>query len=135
MQIAMLTIQHKLQRYPTAGDWHWDADGVTLTVVASETGDWRYNALIQIHELVEALLCKARGISEEAVTAFDLAHSESADPGGDTAAPYYWEHRAATMVEEMVARMMGVDWDTYENALIALDAGDRRPPPTSEGDP
>lgn len=124
MQIAMLTIPHKLQRYPTAGDWHW-TDGEMLTIAASETGDWRYNALIQIHELVEALLCKARGIKQEAVDAFDLAHPELDDPGGDTAAPYYWEHWAATMVEEMVARMMGVDWDAYEAALIVLDREDQ----------
>lgn len=122
MRISIVTIPHEHQRYPTVGDWFSRWPDYVLQVRVSETGDSRYNALVAVHELIEALLCEARGISEESVTAFDVAHPEMDDPGGDPAAPYHREHTFATQIEMLLAEELGVDWDEYEAALITLGA-------------
>jgi hypothetical protein len=121
---------HHLQRYDTCGDWNYSdsKDGETLRfdVSVSEMPDWRYEALVGVHELVEALLCKHRGISDADVTAFDVAYEakrpegDDSEPGDDPAAPYHREHQFATQVEKLLAAELGVDWQAYEAAINAL---------------
>lgn len=129
MQILIKTVPHSKQRYDTVGDWYFDGDDIEVTV--SETGDWRYNALVAVHELVEALLCKARGISEEEVTIFDMQWEKdhpgqvlgggAEEPGDDPSCPCRKEHFFATTVERALSAELGVDWSEYDNVLIALD--------------
>lgn len=134
MQITIITVPHEQQRYPTCGDWQWRAED-DLIIRVSEMGDWRYAALVGLHEAIEAVLCQHRGISEDAVTAFDLANQariESdtippvndldgyAEPGDDPIAPYHREHFFATTVERLMAAELGVDWAAYEKAVEAL---------------
>ncbi len=83
MKITIETIPHDQQRYPTVGDWQWTGPD-ELVVRVSEMGDWRYNAAVAVHELVEVLLCKQDGVTEAAVDAFDTAY-EATRPVGDTA--------------------------------------------------
>ncbi len=126
--------QYSKMRYPTAGDWTIDPDHA-LVIVVADTGDWRYNLLIALHETVEAALCHHRGISEAAVTAFDKGHElqrriaaegmpadpyVSAEPGDHPAAPYRREHFFATSIERLMAAELGVDWAEYEAAIEAL---------------
>ena len=55
--------------------------------------DWRHSALIAVHELVEALLCKAHGVTTEAVDTWDMGPGHELDePGDDPRAPYHREH-------------------------------------------
>lgn len=84
-RINIETIAHKDQRYPTAGDWWRDGNGI-LQIRVSEMSDNRYSLLVAIHELVEVLLCEQRGVTEESVTAYDLAHLDDEDPGCNPAA-------------------------------------------------
>ena len=60
MRIQIETVPHAQQRYETTGDWWWDPDD-TLQMRVSALADWRHSVLIAVHELVEALLCKAQG--------------------------------------------------------------------------
>lgn len=134
MTITITTIRHDHQRYETTGDW-WITDNGDLEIRVSDMGDWRYEALIGIHEAIEAVLCKAAGIRGERVDAFDKefeAARESgrglpfkfrgrtiaadAEPGDDREAPYRKQHGIATGVERIVAEEMGVDWSAYERA-------------------
>lgn len=85
MKILIETIPHSEQRYPTVGDWQWTQVKVlgrsgfpaddklvpTLHIKVSEMSDWRHEALVAIHEAVEALLCKYAGITEQEVDDFD----------------------------------------------------------------
>ena len=71
-RIFIETIPHSKQRYETCGDWWWDDDGETLQIRVSDTGDWRYNAAVAIHELTEVLLCRDHGVSQEAADGFDM---------------------------------------------------------------
>jgi hypothetical protein len=73
-RVTIGTAQHKHQRYDTVGDWQTVEDRLIITV--SEMPDWRYMALVAAHELVEAILCLHRGISEEEVTAWDKQFAE-----------------------------------------------------------
>lgn len=116
--IAIHVIDHSQQRYDTVGDWQYE--GETLKILVSDTGDWRMNMLIALHEADEAVLCKERGISEEAVTAFDKAHLGADDPGMLPDAPYRRQHFFATCMEMLRAAELGVDWNEYEDRINAL---------------
>ena len=126
LDIKIRTIADQLQRYNTVGDYQTDEDGSELFSI-SDMGDARYEFLIAIHELVESMLCKERGITEAAIDAFDTAYEANrpegditSEAGDDPAAPYNKEHVFATKIEWMVAEELGVDWDVYCQACAQL---------------
>jgi hypothetical protein len=125
MKINIQTINHEEQRYPTVGDWWVDSDG-TWQVRVSKMSDWRYEVLVAIHELVEMAWCQWHGVSEQAVTDFDIEFEHEREPrnvdepGDDPAAPYHHGHQWATGVERFVSLMLGVDWKAYEAAVESL---------------
>lgn len=98
MRVVIETIPHAEQRYPTVGDWLWSDDETTLTIRVSDMGDWRSEMLVALHELVEVILCKAGGVEQQAVDAFDIEFERKRaarnldEPGDDPAAPYRDEH-------------------------------------------
>lgn len=122
MDITIKTVPNAEQRYDTCGDWWFDAAG-DLQIRVSAMGDWRYEALVAFHELVEALLCRERGISAEAVDAFcatiEARRAAGAvdESGHDKASPSHREHLFAENLERMLALEWGVDWDEYGAAL------------------
>lgn len=97
-----------------------------LHIKVSELGDWRYNALIAVHELVEVLKCKHDGVTQEQVDAFDIAYEKNrpeavdSEPGDSPDAPYRQQHCLATGIERIMAAALGVDWDSYDRAILAL---------------
>lgn len=125
MKINIETIPHNQQRYPTVGDWFWDADEV-LHIRVSALSDWRREALIAVHELVEVLLCKQDGVTTAEVDSFDKAYEGSrqegdeSEPGDEPNAPYVRQHCIATGVERILAAGLGVSWKEYEEELNAL---------------
>jgi hypothetical protein len=124
------TIPHSEQRYPTVGDyWETVEHGVyplRREVRVSEMGNIDYEFLVAIHEQIEQHLCKKRGISEETITAFDIAYEaarpegDTTEPGNDTRAPYYHEHQFATSIERQLAAALGVDWNKYDQTVNEL---------------
>jgi len=127
MKIVGRTIAHDQHRFPTVGDWEITPNGESLIEVwASNTGNDNYDFLIMIHELIEAWLCKKRGIPEPAVRAFDIAfekkrpEGDDSEPGDDPDAPYRKEHKFATKIERMIADELGVDWNAYDQTINAL---------------
>src|ERR1700761_1579070 len=131
MKIVIETIPHAAHRYPTVGDWWRDPDG-TLRIRVSRFSahipaplgnpDNEYFAfLIALHELIEVTLCERRGITQEAVDAFDMATTAhdspwADDPGNCPEAPYHKEHVFAECIERLMARELGVNWQLYEAA-------------------
>ena len=114
-------------RAKQAGDWQFEPHH-NIIVTSLDVGDWKYNYLIMIHELIESLLCMVRGISEEDVTDFDVAfeterdqgkHSSEDEAGDDPRAPYREPHGFASIIERLVAREIGIRWDEYEVAVLA----------------
>jgi len=136
MKIVIETINHDEQRYPTVGDWYWQkepevtASGTraneVLHIKVSALSDWRREALIAVHELVEVLLCKHEGITQESVDVFDKQFEATRpeenfdEPGDDPQAPYVKQHCTATGIERLLAAQLGVNWKEYEAELERL---------------
>lgn len=134
MNILIKAIPHSEQRYPTVGDWYttstrtkdFDQKGEipnpkdTLQVRMSIMSDWRYEALVAVHELVEALLCARAGVTPKMVDQFDMSWKGEGEPGDDPRAPYFAQHQAATAIEKQFANYLGVDWQAYEKEVDSL---------------
>ena len=117
LNIEIKTIPHNEQRFSTTGDYF--RDGGRLRFRISELGNRKYEFLVAVHEVVERILCEARGITDREIDRFDMA-SDANEPGDDPSAPYHQEHVFASRIERMLARELHVDWDDYESAIEQL---------------
>lgn len=119
--IVACTTPHNLQSYDTAGDY--GDEGRTWFISVSRLPDWRYEACVMIHELVEMFLTRHHGVRWTDIDDFDIigAGKNHPDPGSLTEAPYHNEHMLAEQLEKKFAKMIGVDWDEYNKALDALE--------------
>ena len=115
-KILIEVVPHDKQRYSTVGDWFWENDD-TLIIRVSNTANLKYNMLIAVHELVEAVLCAHNGVSQNDVDAFDMTYEGGEEPGDDMDAPYREEHCFATAVERMLCAAMGEPWTEYEERV------------------
>jgi len=124
LKIIVEIIPHTEQRYRTVGDWQMDSDKLLISV--SETGNWRYNVLIAVHEIIEVLLCKHDQVPQASVDQFDMDYERGrlpgdySEPGDCPSAPYHRQHCLATGVERILAAALGVKWLEYEKAIAAL---------------
>lgn len=125
MNICYKTIPHEHHRYPTVGDY-WYPTPEQMEVRVSDMQNENYEFLVLIHELIEAHLCRQRGISERSITDFDVqfeiarAYDNIDEPGDSPDAPYQKEHQFATKIERQVAEELGVDWEAYDNTVVNL---------------
>jgi hypothetical protein len=121
MNVTIKTIPHSEQRYETCGDWWFDEAG-DLEIRVSQLGDWQKEALIGYHEQIEALLCRARGISQKSVDDFDNSEEgrQSDEPGENRNAPYHKEHMYAYACELALMVEMGVDFNDYAAEIVGL---------------
>ena len=125
LHITIREIPHREQSYSTVGNWTQLPNGTWLILV-SNMGDWRYALLVAVHELCEMALCVHRGITDAAVTQFDLdfearrAPGNLDEPGHDPAAPYQREHIFAESVERQLAEQLDVQWDTYDHKVAEM---------------
>lgn len=126
LNIEIKTIIDKLQRYNTVGDYWNEKEKIVMRV--SDMNNWKFEILTAIHEMVEKFLCKAHGVSDDAITSFDIQYEAnrrkdvSDEPGNDPSAPYYKEHQFATKLEKLFAEELGVDWKEYEKIITKLDS-------------
>jgi hypothetical protein len=127
MNIDIRTVPNdeiKLRKGFTGADWWWDAEGVLQIRVAAEIGDKAEIDCLITHELVEALLCRHMGVSQEAVDEFDLeyqrTHKIDLNAGDESDAPYQIPHTFATAAERIMAGALGVDWKSYDNKLSVI---------------
>lgn len=117
-------IPHKLQTYPTCGNWSILPNELNIEVSAMGNADSEF--LVALHELVEAYLCRKAEITDEEVTAFDIVFEakrqldNTDEPGNEPDAPYRQQHRTATLIEMIVADAAGVDWKRHEANVNAL---------------
>lgn len=128
LNIIIRSVPHSQQRYETIGDWFY-LDNGDLHIVVSDMGNWKLELLVARHELDEAMLCKARGITLQVVDKFDMDYETNrnpsdtiSEPGDDPKAPYYNEHFFATTSERLMARELGVSWRDYEETIQKLSS-------------
>lgn len=125
LRITIETIPHEKQRYDTCGDWQY-IEPDNLLILVSEMGDWKKEACVAVHELIEALECKNKGITEELVDQFDIDYEANRRPndcseaGDADGAPYREQHFFATSVERLLAQRLGLAWSLYEKAIDNL---------------
>jgi hypothetical protein len=125
IEINIKAIAHNSHRYPTVGDYFVTPDGV-VEIRVSALNDWRQEALVAVHELLEFLLVRHKGIGIDEIDAFDIdfeKHRQEGDlsePGDDISAPYYAEHQFASVIERIMAQKLGVDWDAYADKVASL---------------
>lgn len=127
-KILIEFVPHESQRYETAGDWYWDTDGVLHLKVSQLPSDEKGMMAwaIALHELFEVGLCIDKGITQEAVDAFDLAYEKTrpegddSEPGDHIDAPYRNQHSFATAAERMFIAACGIAWEDYARAIEAL---------------
>ncbi|MDQ6698877.1 MAG: hypothetical protein M3Z36_01675 [Acidobacteriota bacterium] len=120
-------IKFPYRAYRTDGDKTNYATSPIRRYEALRAMDWRYEALVAVHELIELILSKHRGIAEETISEFDIAFEQSrehgqvlGEPGDDPRASYRKEHFFATNVERLLASELGVDWFAYERLVDGL---------------
>lgn len=118
-KISRVIIQTKRpeeMRYRTVGDWFDSGDGA-LTIEVADTGNWKYNILVAIHELCEVVQCVDKGITQKSVDKFDFAHQDDEDPGSHPKAPYHDQHMNAMGIEMLLSVALGLKWRSYEECL------------------
>lgn len=128
-RIEINVIPHNKQRYNTCGDWQYYDAKKFMRIDVSDTGDWRDTIAVAIHELTEAVLCLDRNISQKEVDEFDIqwekdrvdGHQKYDEPGVDPRAPYYDEHRIATIIEKMLVKKLNLKWKLHQQHLDDLD--------------
>lgn len=111
LNIDIQSIPSTEQRYDTLGDYYYSGDNWVVRV--SETGEWKSEFLVALHELIEMALTKARGISEERIKQFDENFKGEGEPGNSKDAPYQDEHLFATEMEKLVAKELDLPWKKY----------------------
>lgn len=138
LRVVIETIPHDHQRYPTIGDWQNATTGPDPVLVIfvskmpplklgpKDIPSWKLEALVAVHELIEALLCRSEGITAEQVDEFDFKFEEGlvgpadVEPGDHPAAPYKRQHSFATGIERQLAYALRVPWFEYEEAIESL---------------
>jgi hypothetical protein len=116
LRISIETLPQELQRYKTQGDYYKDADGI-WRIFISEMKDVRSEIALALHELFEFGATDFKGIKEEDITAFDLNHLDSNDPGSLHDAPYNSEHMDATKVEKIYCKNVGLSWKEHNKNM------------------
>jgi hypothetical protein len=115
------------QRYETLGDYYIK-DGIR-TFAITKTGNDLYDDLIFIHEFIEEVLTRNKGITEEQILAFDLQFEEKIkngevgedeEPGEQIDSPYRQEHVIAELIERLIINHLNIDFNTYNNKLLKL---------------
>ena len=94
----------KPDRYDTLGDWYYEDETLHIKAAGKEEEAF----LIALHELVEAYLCRNRGITQKQVDDFDMGWFGHGEPGDSVAAPYGKEHRFAMVMEHLMAHELGL---------------------------
>jgi hypothetical protein len=125
MKINFEVIPHSAQLYPTVGNYYLDENGIEQFRV-SDMQNADYEFLVFIHECIEQHLTNKRGITEKAITDFDLefeknrAEGNLDEPGDAPNAPYRLEHRFAENIERQLAFELEVDWKVYNDKVESL---------------
>lgn len=110
--IHITFIPSSWQDYDTLGNWRRGKDG-TLSILISDDAPGiptsEHKLLVAIHELVEAILCQKRGITQEVVDKFDMeTFKGNGEPGDSQNSPYRREHRQAMLIEHLMADFLGI---------------------------
>jgi hypothetical protein len=123
-EIRIKTIPPNEQRYATAGDYFHEPDTLEVRITQQKTEDSEF--LVAIHELVEEYLTRHAGIKEQDILAYDLnwekrhakGLTKADEPGEENDCIYREQHAVALIIEYLISKELGVDFDKHNEELI-----------------
>lgn len=110
----------------TGADWQYDIASHTVNVRITRMSDWKREACLIIHELVEALCCMAERVTWESVDNFDAWFDKTypnklnTEAGDHADAPYRSQHSLATGIERIMCERFGISWRDYDDEIARL---------------
>lgn len=117
MKIQIDFIPHSQHRFTTIG--HWFFKGDTLFIQISQEISWKNKIAVLFHELIEATICLADGVTTEECDAFDeLFEKEyaegkwpkSVEAGFDKRCPYRRGHIWGSRSERVIIWLLRGSW-------------------------
>lgn len=127
IKTVIKSVYKESQRYPTLGDYSVE-DGVR-TFSITKTGNDLWDDLIFIHEFIEEVLTRNKGIEESQILEYDLEFErrlengdlvESEEPGDQSDSPYKEQHNIAEIVERMMLNHLGISFHEYDKSLTKI---------------
>ncbi|MBF0555646.1 MAG: hypothetical protein HQK96_14040 [Nitrospirae bacterium] len=121
MNIIIKIVEQKEQKFLTQGDWRPDEHG-DMIITITKCPDWRHEAGIAVHELVELYISKNLGITIEQCDEFDAMYEEgyrsgkiplNKEPGYDKKCPYFLGHVWGDRFSFVLLWLLGVKWKDY----------------------
>ena len=121
LTIFVRSIPMSWNLFSTAGNWGVGEDG-SILVTLTETSDWRYQAIVLMHEMTEIFWCKNNAVTGEACDAFDAIwekelnsgiHRPEEEAGFDKRCPYRGGHVWGARIEHLFCWILGVKWRVY----------------------
>jgi hypothetical protein len=125
--IEVRTLPHVIQRYDTVGDYQEVDDGRAVMFRISAMPDWRSEAAVAVHELVEYFLVKRSRIPLQAIDAWDFDHADAEEPGEVADCPYGTQHCFAESIERLLVAQLGLTWAQHGENVNAAPALGIRP--------
>jgi hypothetical protein len=128
MRILIETVPHERNRNNQVGDYRYMEDG-TLYITVSNMGDEKMEWLVALHEMIEEMLAKSDGITEEQINDYDIYYEkkremglvdENSEDGFASDCIYKKYHTIATGCEMILAAQLGVDWLNYDEKVNSL---------------
>ena len=104
--IIIKFIPYHKHRYPTSGDY-WETKRYIQMRITK--GPPEYEIPLLIHEMVEMLLTRYKGIDWNEIDNFDIQtyrKNKMKEPGNDPKSPYYHEHQTASIFEENIINVL-----------------------------
>ena len=115
------------QRYDTLGDYYFE-DGKRIFSI-TKTGNQLFDDLIFIHEFIEEVLTRNKGITEEEIYEYDLKFEEKVkngevdedvEPGEQLDSPYKVQHSIAESVERIMLNHLGISFGEYNETIMKI---------------
>jgi hypothetical protein len=112
-------------RFNDVGDYQDEVDGVRhiqvadMSDIADEMTAADYELMVAVHEMIESHMLFKRGVKTAVVDAWDATDAGADDPK----CPYHREHVKATMVEECLCSLLGIDWLEYDTFIQRCSNG------------
>lgn len=128
--------------FTTLGYWAWSKphNRGTLTIQVIPMSDWRHEAAVWGHEIIESVYCWLFRITTESADEFDARYERGyadglipieREPGDNPDCPYHIGHMLGVFWEHVFIRISLAGWSRYERAcLLALSKICPNPPPS-----
>jgi hypothetical protein len=85
----------------------------------STAKDWRSEAAIIVHDLVEYFLVRRSRVKLEAIDQWDKDHADAEEPGDVPDCPYGKQHRFAENLERLLCAELGFTWADHSRNIEA----------------